>query len=116
MDLRELIAAMTADDKKLFDECRTGMRRAYLIAHAKTMKAINWEIEDDAFMDMIDIKLATLFDRDGRIEATKTIVSEKDAEQTVKDLHSKDDLIKDKLKVVTQSGLGLPAVQWGKNN
>lgn len=35
MDIRELIAAMTADDKQLFDKCRTEMRKAYLIAHNK---------------------------------------------------------------------------------
>ena len=80
-DIRTVLQAMSVDDRALWSECRTNMRRAFLTAHNHTVGMQNWDVSDDMFMDLIDINLALLFDRSGRLESTTEVVSAKDAEK-----------------------------------
>lgn len=80
MDIREILQSLSPEDRLLWSQCRTDMRRNYLNAHNQTMGVSKWDHTDDAFMDMIDIKLATLFDRCGKISSAKDIIG--DASET----------------------------------
>jgi len=70
-DIREIINSLDEQDKQMFCQHRTEMRRSYLTAHNSIIGVHAWDAYDDAFMDIIDLKLAILFDRAGRFEAVK---------------------------------------------
>ncbi len=76
MDIREVLAAMSEDDVKLWQQHRTEMRRSYMTAHNSALGLAAWDMYDDAFLDLIDIKLVYIFDRAGRIAAHKPLVNE----------------------------------------
>jgi hypothetical protein len=80
-DIREVLKALDTDDKANWLHHRTEMRRSFIQAHNSTVGIAQWTEEDDAFLDMIDIKLALLFDRSGRMLTTKTIVEKSDGDQ-----------------------------------
>lgn len=89
MDIREILAALSPDDKALWSEHRTAMRRSFLTAHNMTVGIGNWNANDDAFADLIDIQLALLFDRAGRLNADdpfKQIIGTDKAEAIAKDI------------------------------
>ncbi len=67
-DIREILNALDPDDRALWSEHRTTMRRAFLTAHNATVGIGKWNANDDAFADLIDIQLALLFDRAGRMD------------------------------------------------
>jgi hypothetical protein len=69
-DIRDVLKGLSHDDRALYAEVRMVMRRAYLAAHAKLLPIDQYSIEDDAFCDLIDIKVATLFDRAGVFDAS----------------------------------------------
>ena len=89
MDIREILKALDEKDQRLWSECRTAMRKVYLTAHNKVLGLADYEAQDDAFMDLIDIKLALLFDRAGRVNTTKTLTGD-DADKIEEDLLNKD--------------------------
>lgn len=64
-DIRDVLKGLSPDDRALYSEIRTTMRRAYLSVHAKLLPIEQFHQEDDAFLDLIDIKVAMLFDRAG---------------------------------------------------
>ncbi len=64
-DIRDVLKGLSPDDRALYTEVRTVMRRAYLAAHSRVLPIDQYETTDDAFLDLIDIKLAMLFDRAG---------------------------------------------------
>lgn len=97
MDIREILAAIDEKDKQLWSSCRTNMRKVYISAHNKVVGTANWSHVDDAFLDMMDIQLANLFDRGGRLETTKPLVDNEEAEKIINDLLMSDDEIKKKL-------------------
>jgi len=70
-DIREIINSLDDQDKTMFNQHRTEMRRSYLTAHNSIIGVHAWDAYDDAFMDIIDLKLAILFDHAGRFEAIK---------------------------------------------
>lgn len=76
MDIREVLASMNEDDVKLWQQHRTEMRRSYMTAHNSALGLAAWDMYDDAFLDLIDIKLVYIFDRAGRIAAHKPLVNE----------------------------------------
>ena len=85
-DIREILNALDIDNRALWSEQRTIMRRSYLNAHNQTVGMGNWSIEDDAFLDLIDIRLALLFDRAGLLHSTKEIIGNGDKiEQELQD-------------------------------
>ncbi|SRR6266496_3062371 len=93
-DIREILAALDIDDRALWTEMRTIMRRSYLNAHNETVGIGNWSAEDDAFTDLIDIRLALLFDRAGRLQSTKEIIGNGDKIES--DLKASEDRMKNK--------------------
>ncbi len=94
MDIREILAALTHDDRALWSEHRTAMRRSFLTAHNMTVGIGNWNANDDAFADLIDIQLALLFDRAGRFDATKALIDEGKADKLFADIHEQSDAVK----------------------
>ena len=98
MDIREILKALDEKDQRLWSECRTAMRKVYLTAHNKVLGLADYEAQDDAFMDLIDIKLALLFDRGGRVNTSKTITGD-DADKIEKDLYNKDQELSSILKI-----------------
>jgi len=116
MDIREILQALDEADRKLWSDCRTAMRKVYLTAHNKVLGLADYEAQDDAFMDLIDIKLAALFDRGGRLNTAKTLAGD-DADKIEKDLNDHDNIIKKKLSVVKSVGAvadtsKLPMNEW----
>lgn len=97
-DIREILNALSVDNRALWSEQRTIMRRAYLNAHNETVGIGNWTHEDDAFMDLIDIRLALLFDRAGMLESTKEIIGAEQGEKIENDLIVKSDKLKQKVE------------------
>lgn len=77
-DIREVLNALDEQDKTLWRQHRTEMRRSYMNAHNTVNGVVNWTEHDDAFIDLIDIQLALLFDRSGRFAATKDIIGNGD--------------------------------------
>jgi len=80
-DIREVLKALDTEDKARFLEARNTMRRSFMAAHASALTINQWTQDDDAFLDFIDIKLALLFDRSGRMDVPldKVIVDKTDA-------------------------------------
>src|SRR5712671_6235020 len=70
-DIREIINSLDEQDKTMLNQHRTEMRRSYLTAHNSIIGVHAWDAYDDAFMDIIDLKLAIIFDRAGRFKAIK---------------------------------------------
>lgn len=77
-DIREIINSLDEQDKLLWNQHRTEMRRSYLTAHNSVIGVHTWDVYDDAFMDIIDLKLAILFDRAGRFAASKKLIIDHD--------------------------------------
>lgn len=84
-DTRQILAAMSVDDRALYIQCRTDMRRAFLTAHNSTVGIAKWEDQDDSLLDLVDIRLALLFDRSGRLNSATDIIGTDDGEK----LHTK---------------------------
>lgn len=80
-DIREVLAALDDADRTLWTKHRTEMRKSYMNAHNNVIGLNSWDYNDDAFLDLIDIKLALLFDKSGRLTADRTIVSNEDGEK-----------------------------------
>ena len=114
MDIREVLAAIDEKDRQLWANCRTNMRKVYISAHNKIIGTADWATIDDAFLDMIDIQLAELFDRSGRISATKPLINSDDVDRIKDDLNKRDDEIKNKLTLVSNDDKAteVPDNEW----
>lgn len=77
-DIREVLNALDEQDKRLWSQHRTEMRRSYMNAHNSVLGIEAWDHNDDAFIDLIDIKLALLFDKSGRFSAVKEVIHASD--------------------------------------
>lgn len=75
-DIREILAALSDEDRALYTEHRNEMRRRYMIAHNQTIGLPAWNATDDQFLDYMDIMLALLYDRAGRLMTTKDIIGD----------------------------------------
>lgn len=64
-DIRDILKGLDDNSRAVYTEVRTTMRRAYLYAHSKTLPIEHYNEQDDQFLDLIDIKIAQLFDRAG---------------------------------------------------
>jgi hypothetical protein len=93
-DIREILNALDVDDRALWSEQRTIMRRSYLNAHNETVGMSNWMLEDDAFLDLIDIRLALLFDRAGKLHTVKEIIG--NGNKIEDDIKASEDKMKEK--------------------
>lgn len=87
-DIRDVLNGLSIDDRALYTEIRTAMRRSYLSAHSKLLHIDKYEATDDAFLDLIDIKLAMLFDRAGAFDSSKGTIETAVADEIEKDVKS----------------------------
>lgn len=94
MDIREILAALDPADRILWSQHRTEMRRSYLNAHNTTVGMAAWNDTDDALLDLLDIKLALLFDRAGRFAAVKDVIGKEDAKSIEEVINLKGDGLK----------------------
>ena len=94
-DIREILAALSDEDRAMYTQHRNEMRRSYLLAHNQTIGMDKWDNFDDQFLDYIDITLAMLYDRAGRLMATKDIFGD-DKTKIEKDI----DVIESNLKKI----------------
>ncbi len=78
MDIRQLYKSLSPEDRAVYQSIRTDMRKVYLNAHTNIIGMEHWDNGDDAWLDLIDIKLATLFDRAGKIEGLTAIVDKEE--------------------------------------
>lgn len=85
-DIRALLAHLTPEDRQLWAQHRTEMRRSYMTAHNTVLGLAAWTDFDDAFLDLIDTKLTLLFDAAGKIKATE-LVQHDDANRIEADIH-----------------------------
>jgi hypothetical protein len=113
MDIREILNSLSETDQTLYAQHRVEMRRSYLTAHNTVLGIVGWNAGDDMFMDYVDITLAMLFDRAGKIEATKPVIHVADLEKIEKTI----DEVAPKSpsqKMLEQLGKGVTgkAVEW----
>lgn len=101
-DIREVLAALDENDKKLWSQHRTEIRKSFMNAHNSILGIPAWDAHDDAFIDLIDIKLALLFDRAGKFNTTKALTGD-EANKIEKEIHNASS----GLKLVNQ------ASEWG---
>ena len=84
MDIRQLYKSLSPEDRAIYQSNRTDMRKVYLNAHTNIIGMEHWDNGDDAWLDLIDIKLATLFDRAGKIEGVQPII-DKEEEKVIEE-------------------------------
>lgn len=87
-DIREVLNALDDTDKRLWSQHRTEMRRSYMNAHNSVLGIAAWDHNDDAFIDLIDIKLALLFDKSGRFAAVKEIIHAGDGDKIIEHIEN----------------------------
>ena len=78
MDIRELYNSLSPEDRTIYQRIRTDMRKVYLNAHTNIIGMENWQVDDDYFLDLIDMKIAVLFDRAGAIEGIKSPIKKEE--------------------------------------
>lgn len=67
-DIRDVLNGLDDHHRALYSKIRTSMRREYIICHAATLRAEDWNEDDDRVLDLIDIKVASLFARGGNFD------------------------------------------------
>ena len=67
-DITDILHALDEADRRLYAQIRTRMRGAYLQGLVEIVGIHNHTENDDMFLDLIDIKIATLFDRAGHFD------------------------------------------------
>ena len=85
-DIREIINSLDDQDKTMFNQHRTEIRRSYLTAHNSIIGVHAWEAYDDHFMDIIDLKLAILFDRAGRFVVSPKSIDDAEIDRIEQDI------------------------------
>ena len=113
LDIREILKSLAPEDKVVWEQCRTEMRRAYLNAHNGIVGVAAWDKHDDAFMDLIDIKIAVLFDRAGKIEAIKEVVKAEDANPIEDDIKKAAKVNTDKFLQQVMNNGNAASDPWG---
>ena len=101
-DIRVILEALSPEDKVLWSQHRTEMRRSYITAHSSILGTSAWDAHDDAFVDLIDIKLSFLFDRAGLLNTTKDIVGN-EHKSIEENILKQDDKVKEQLARVVET-------------
>ena len=99
-DIREILAALSEEDRAMYTQHRNEMRRSYMVSHNQTVGMDKWSETDDQFLDYIDIMLALLYDRAGRLMATKDMIGD-DKTKIEKDIDTIETNLK-KINVATK--------------
>jgi len=94
-DVRDIVARLNPEDLAVWNEHRTCMRRCYLAAVNATIKIEAFKQEDDSFLDLIDIRLALLFDRAGWLPSgLENITGKETADKIEEELKTAEDELK----------------------
>lgn len=88
-DIRDILKGLDKEHRAVYTETRTAMRRAYLYAHSKILPIEQYEEDDDYFLDLIDIKIAQLFDRSGSFNHTEGNLGTEKAQAIEDDINEK---------------------------
>jgi hypothetical protein len=64
--IKTILNNLNENDKQLWQNCRTDMHRSYLNVLHQALGIDSIDSDDIAFTDLIDIKLALIFERAGR--------------------------------------------------
>lgn len=78
-DIREVLNALSEQDRHLYSHVRTTLRADYIQAVHEVLGVRNWSHEEDSFLDLIDIKIAVLFDRAGRFNSAQGTIDDEAA-------------------------------------
>lgn len=104
MDIRTLYGSLSPEDIALYQKVRTDMRKVYLNAHTNIVHIENWDVTDDAFMDLLDIKIAILFDRAGAIEGLKSAIDKNEEKAIEKNVEAQGDKLTVKMNTEMSEG------------
>lgn len=110
-DIRDVLKGLSADDRALYMEARNVMRRAYLAAHAKVLPIEKFEIADDQFLDLIDIKIAMLFDRSGAFDHSQGALETKASAEIETEIKASFESAATRMMKATQIDNGKAATQ-----
>lgn len=102
-DIRDILKALDDNDRQLYSQTRTEMRKSYINALAQILGLTEYDSTDDAFLDLIDIKIAVLFDRSGRFNVIEGNIDNSKAAQIEKSIEDSSDKIKLKQKTPSQT-------------
>ena len=110
-DIREILNALSTEDRAMYTQHRNEMRRSYLLAHTETIGMDKWASEDDRLLDYIDISLALLYDRAGRLMASKELIGD-DKEVIEKQIDTADENLRKVDKAVKAMVSNNGAAKW----
>lgn len=116
-DVRDIVARLEPEDRAVWNEHRTYLRKCYLSAVNSTIGVDKFEQQDDSFLDLIDIRLALLFDRAGMLPTgLETITGKDESEKIEYEILAKEDAMKagDKKPVSEPSDAIKSLGEWGK--
>lgn len=102
-DIRDVLKALDDEDKRLYSQIRTEMRRSYIAALSQIIGIDQYDANDDAFLDLIDIKIAILFDRSGRFNVIEGDINVAAANEIEKSIEVAASEIKLKPKTPSQA-------------
>ncbi len=77
MNIKDILNNLDDNDKRLWVDHRTNLHRAYLTMLHDALGVASIDETDMAFLDLVDIKLALVFERAGRFRSEVAADSEK---------------------------------------
>lgn len=104
MDIRTLYGSLSPEDRALYQKIRTDMRKVYLNAHTNIVSIENWNVDDDYFLDLLDMKIAVLFDRAGAIEGIKSAIDKNEENAIEKSIEAQGDKVTTKMNIEMSEG------------
>lgn len=115
-DVRDIVARLNPEDLAVWNEHRTCMRKCYLAAVNATIKIDKFEQQDDSFLDLIDIRLALLFDRAGWLPSgLEKITGKETADKIEAEIIKAEDIFKaghvKEVPIVSEAMMKLQ--EWG---
>ena len=116
-DVRDIVARLAPEDIAVWNEHRTCMRKCYLAAVNATIGIDKFEQQDDSFLDLIDIRLALLFDRAGFLPTgLEKVTGKEEADKIEKELVTAEDAMKNGKKEPETISTAIEELnaQWGK--
>lgn len=115
-DVRDTVARLNPEDLAVWTEHRTCMRRCYLAAVNATIGVEKFEKQDDSFLDLIDIRLALLFDRAGWLPTgMEKITGKEEADKLEAQIIEAEDALKAGNSAAPVKSDAIKALgEWGK--
>ena len=117
-DVRDIVARLNHEEIAVWNEHRTCMRKCYLTAVNATIGVEKFEQQDDSFLDLIDIRLALLFDRAGFLPAgLEKVTGKETADKIEQEIKEAEDAMKNgNSKPASEASNAIKTLdeQWGK--